>query len=298
VPDPGNYRKSMWQEVGLPDGPSTWAQLREGGAEIKAKRKVSVGVGMSQEIDSNMVGRALLWSHGGAIQDAQERPSLDSPETVAAVTYMKGLFEDAMTNEVFAWNPASNNQALVAGKLSYILNSISAYRTMQQINPRVAEDVFFVPALKGPREALAAQHVMYNWLVPEHAKNPAAAQQFLLHYTENFARATWESELYDFPAFEKLVPDLGDWLDDDPFGSKPSDKLAVLKDALDWTTNVGHRGYANTAIGEVFGTFLIPNMYARAARGRATPQEAVERATAQIRPIFDKWRARGLIGGA
>ena len=297
VPDPGNYRKSMWEAVGLPNGPSSWDELREGGAEIKAKQKVPVGIGMSQEIDSNMAGRALLWSYGGAIQDERENVVINSPETVAAVTYMTGLFNDAMTNEVFAWNPASNNQALVAGKLSYILNSISAYRTMQQVNPRVAEDVFFVPALKGPKDDVAAQHVMYNWLVPEHARNKAAAQAFLLHYTENFARATWESELYDFPAFEKLSPKLGDWLDDDPFGSKPADKLSVLKNALDWSTNVGHRGSANTAIGEVFGTFIIPNMYARAARGRDTPQAAVARAERQIRPIFDKWRRRGLIGG-
>ena len=298
VPDPGNYRKSMWSKVGLPNGPTSWDELREGGAEIKAKQKAPVGIGMSQEIDSNMAGRALLWSYGGAIQDEQEQVILNSRETVAAVTYMKGLFEDAMTNEVFAWNPASNNQALVAGKLSYIVNSISAYRTMQQVNPRVAEDVFFVPALKGPKAGTAAQHVMYNWLVPKHAKNAAAAQEFLLHYTENFARATWESELYDLPAFSKLSPKLGDWLDDDPFGSKPSDKLSVLKDALDWTTNVGHRGYANTAIGEVFGTFIIPNMYARAARGRSSPEAAVARAEGQIKPIFEKWRTKGLIGGA
>ena len=298
MPDPGNYRKSMWTEAGLPNGPSTWDELREGGAEIKSKRKVQVGIGMSQEIDSNMAGRSLLWSYGGAIQDDREQVILNSPETVAAVTYMKGLFEDAMTNEVFAWTPASNNQALVGGKLSYIVNSISAYRTMQQVNPRVAEDVFFLPALKGPKAGLAAQHVMYNWLVPKHAKNADAAQEFLLHYTENFARATWESELYDFPAFERLSPRLGAWLDNDPFGSKPANKLAVLKDALDWSTNVGHRGYANTAIGEVFGTFIIPSMYARAARGRATPAAAVARAEAQIEPIFAKWRKAGLIGGA
>ena len=109
---------------------------------------------------------------------------------------------------------------------------------------------------------------------------------------------TWHSKLYDFPAFAKLVPQLPGWLDDDPFGSKPANKLAVLKDALDWSTNVGHRGYANTAIGEVFGTFLIPNMYARAARGRSSPQEAVARTEAQIKPIFEKWRKRGLIGRA
>jgi maltose-binding protein MalE len=298
APDPGNYRQSMWKEAGLPNGPTSWEELRDGGAEIKDKKKVQVGIGMSQEIDSNMAGRALLWSFGGALQDEKENVTLNSPETVAAVEYMKTLFEKAMTDEVFAWNPASNNQGFVAGKLSYILNSISAYRTLQKVNPAIANDVFFVKALKGQEAALAAQHVMYNWLVPKHAKNVDAAQEFLLHYTQNLARVTWESELYDFPAFRDRVPKLNDWLDNDPFGSKPADKLSVLKDSLDWSENVGYHGNANTAVGEVFGTFIIPNMYAGAARGRRSPQEAVAAAESQVTPIYDKWRKKGLIGGA
>jgi hypothetical protein len=139
--------------------------------------------------------------------------------------------------------------------------------------------------------------VMYNWIVPEHANNVDAAKEFLLHYTENYARATWESELYDFPGFEKRSPDLESWLDNDPFGSEPPDKLAVLKDALDWSTNVGYKGSANTAVGEVFGTFILPNMLARVARGRQSAQESVAAAESEIEPIFAKWRKRGLIGG-
>jgi len=298
VPDPGNYRKSMWEKAGFPNGPTTWEELREGGSKIKKDQGVQLGIGMSQEIDSDMVGRSLMWSYGGAIQDEDENVTINSPETVAAVEFMKGLFEGAMTEEVFAWNPASNNQGMVGGKLSYIVNSISAYRTTQKVNPGQANDIQFVQALEGPADALAAQHVMYNWIVPEHAENPDAAKEFLLHYTENYAQATWQSELYDFPAFEKLSPDLPDWLDNDPFGSEPADKLSVLKTALDWSTNVGRHGNANTAIGEVFGTFIVPNMYARAARGQQTPEESVAQAESQIKPIFANWRRRGLIGGA
>jgi ABC-type glycerol-3-phosphate transport system substrate-binding protein len=297
VPDPGNYRKSMWEKAGFAEGPATWEELKEGGTKIKSDQGIQLGIGMSQEIDSDMVGRSLIWSFGGAEQDADENVAINSPETVAAVQFMKELFEGAMTDEIFSWVPASNNHGMVGGKLSYIVNSISAYRTTQKVNPTQADDTFFVKALQGPAAGLAAQHVMYNWIVPDHAENPDAAQEFLLHYTENFARATWESELYDFPAFGKLVPDLNDWLDDDPFGSDPPDKLSVLKDALDWSTNVGRPGNANTAIGEVFGTFIIPNMYARAARGQQTPEESVARAESQMMPVFEKWRRQGLIGG-
>jgi ABC-type glycerol-3-phosphate transport system substrate-binding protein len=297
VPDPGNYRKSLWEPVGFPNGPSSWDDLLKGGAEIKKSKSVQLGLGMSQEIDSNMILRALMWSYGASEQDANEQVTLNSPETIAAVEYMTKLYQQAMTPEVFSWNAASNNQGLVAGKLSYIVNSISAWRTAQGTNVSVADDVFFTPALKGPKAAIAAQHVLYNWIIPKHAKAVDTAKEFLLHYTANFASATYASKLYDFPAWEGLAPSRKAWLESDPFGAKPADKLKLLSDALPWSTNIGHPGPASTAIGEVFNTFVIPNMFARAARGEASPQQTVADAEKQVKAIFDKWRAAGLVGG-
>jgi ABC-type glycerol-3-phosphate transport system substrate-binding protein len=297
VPDPGDYRRSLWEAVGLPNGPSTWDELLRGGTEIKQSKGTQLGVGMSQEIDSNMAGRALLWSYGASVQDENEQVVINSDEAVAAVEFMTKLFKGAMTDEVFSWNAASNNQGLIAGKLSYILNSISAWRTAQGANPEVADDIHFTPALRGPKEARAAQHVLYNWIIPKHATNIDAAKEFLLHYTANFSSATWNSKLYDFPAWAERVPQLDGWLKSDPYGAKPADKLAFLADATQWSTNIGYPGPSNTAIGEVFGTFVIPTMFARAARGELSPKQAVAQADAQIKPIFEKWRARGLVGG-
>lgn len=297
APDPGDYRKSLWQSVGMPDGPSTWEELAEGGAKIKGSKGIQLGIGMSQETDSNMATRALMWSYGASVQDENEHVVINSDETIAALELMSKLFKGAETNEIFSWNPASNNQGLIAGKLSYILNSLSAWRTAQETNPEVASDVSFVPALHGPKTALAAQHVMYNWIIPKFAKNTDAAKEFLLHYTANLASATYHSKLYDFPAWDKLVPQLDGWLDKDPFGAKPANKLTVLKDATSWSTNIGHPGPANPAIGEIFGTFVLPNMFARVARGDASPKAAVARAEKQIASIFKKWRGQGLVGG-
>jgi spermidine/putrescine-binding protein len=299
VPDPGDYRKSLWQQVGLPNGPTTWDQLLEGGTEIKSKLGVQMGIGMSQEIDSNMAARALIWSFGGSVQDEDENVVLNSPQVIDAVEFMAKLFKQTMTDEVFAWNAASNNQGLIAGQLSYILNSISAWRTAQEANPAVADDVFFVPALKGPETALAAQHVLYNWIVPQHAKNVDGAKEFLLHYTDNFALATYHSKLYDFPAFKDTVPQLDGWLANDPFSTTNKAKLQFMKydDALKWSTNIGHPGPASTAVGEVFGTFVIPNMMARAARGQQSAKDSVAQAETEVKKIYAKWRAQGLVGG-
>ena len=34
IPDPGDYQISLWADVGLPNGPSTWDELYEGGVAI------------------------------------------------------------------------------------------------------------------------------------------------------------------------------------------------------------------------------------------------------------------------
>jgi hypothetical protein len=298
VPDPGDYRRSMWEKIGMPNGPATWQELLDGGGRIRREQGVQMGIGMSNELDSNMAARALIWSFGGSVQDERENIVINSPQTIEAVDFMARLFRATMTDEVFAWNAASNNQGLIAGNLSYILNSISAYRTAQTANPDVAADVFFTPPLRGPGGVgLASEHVIPIYVVPRHARNPDAAKEFMLNLVSNYASATNNSELYTFPAFPRSVPQLDAWLDNDPFGSQPANKLAFLKDAERWSTTIGHPGPANAAIGEVFDTFVLPKMMARAARGELSARDAVIDAENQIRPIFQRWRERGLVGG-
>lgn len=298
APDPGNYRQSMWEEAGLENGPTTYEELLEGGIRIRTDQGIALGLGMSNELDSNMAARALIWSFGGSVQDADQNVTLNSPETIAAVEMMSRLFRGAMTDEVFGWNAASNNQALIAGQLSYILNSISAYRSAQKNNPDVANDIAFSPAIKGPGGAgLASAHAIPIYVIPNHAANPDAAKEFILHLLANYSDATNNSELYTLPAFPDTVEETNEWLDEDPFDSQPPNKLALLKDAESWSTNVGHPGPTNAAIGEVFSTFVLPQMMAKAARGQLSAEQAVAEAEVQVKAIFTKWRQNGLVGG-
>jgi multiple sugar transport system substrate-binding protein len=260
-----------------------------------------MGIGMSNEIDSNMAGQALLWAFDAAVQDESENVTINSPETIAALEYMAQLFNGAMTPEVFGWNAASNNQLLVAGQASYILNSISAYRAAQEQNPEVAQDIYFAAPLAGPNgTALANGHAVYNAMIPNYSKNQDTAREFLLHLVENYKVKTQESKLYDFPAFPSIAPELfdeGGWLDADPYGSEPADKLMVLKGANDWTVNIGYPGPSNAVMGSVFGEFVIPNMFARVARGEQTAAESAAEAEAQVKAFYEQWSAEGLVGG-
>ena len=187
---------------GLAGGPRTWDELLNHRRENLRTRAIQAGIGMSQELDSNMAGRAVLWSFDTSIQDAHEKVVLDNKKTIEAVKYMADLYKRALTPEVFSWNPASNNQLLIAGRASYILNSISAYRSAQKDVPEIAKDIYFTPALKGPGgTGWASEHVIYVSVIPKFARQPDLAKQFLLDLCTNYDEAMWESKLYNTPSF-------------------------------------------------------------------------------------------------
>src|SRR6266496_924054 len=306
VPDPGDYLKSIWTEIGMPDGPKTWEDLVTAGPQIHAKHpeiQIPIGIGMSQELDTNMASRAMLWSFDGSIQDANENVVLKSDQALEALNFAKRLYEAGMTPAVLSWNAASNNQALNARQTSYILNSISAYRTAQDNKLPVADDIFFVPALKGPRGTRwASEHVMGIYAIWKFAQSPDVAKQFLLDLVAHYRDAVSASKLYNFPSFPGSVADPGTALGqkaaaNDPFGSTPPSKLKPISTALQWATNIGHPGPANPAESEVFDTFVLPTMFANVATGRMTAPQALDDAHQQVKRIFEKWRSKGLVAG-
>jgi multiple sugar transport system substrate-binding protein len=146
-----------------------------------------------------------------------------------------------------------------------------------------------VPALKGPVRRIASEHVMDCYVIWKFAENIEGAKKFLVDYVADFGNAFKASEFYNFPCFPKTVPNINELLADDPAGV-PRDKYKVLSNVLDWATNVGYPGYATAAIDEVFNTFVVPTMFAMAARGDVTPEEAASRAEKEIKRIFEKWK--------
>jgi multiple sugar transport system substrate-binding protein len=316
VPDPGDYLKTYWTEFGMPEGPVTWEDLVKAAPEIKKRHpemQIPIGIGLSQDIDSNMATRAMLWCFGGSIQDKDSNVVLNSPETLAALEYAKRLYSVGMTQAVLSWNAASNNQALNAKETTYILNSISAYRTAQDNKLPVADDIFFTPALKGPTGLqLASEHVMSGYVVWKFSKNQDVAKEFLVALVDASRDSTTASKLYNFPSFYGAVAESNTpmnkkqesgaaWLSklcrEDPFGSKPADKLRVLETSPKWSTNLGYPGAGNPAEGEIFDTYVLTDMFAKAATGVLSPKDAMAEASTRAKEIFNKWRKKGFVAG-
>jgi len=294
TPDPVNYRQDLFGEVGMAGGPKTWDDVRIKGAEIKKKRNVPVGVGLANEIDTGMAMRTIMYAFGSHEQDAQGNLTLNSKQTLEAIKFVKALFTEAMTPEVFTWDASSNNRAMIAGTLSLALNAISITRTAEKDNPEISKKIQLTKALRGPARAIGLEHVMQCYVTWKFSENIEGAKKFLVDYTTDFGQAFRAGEFYDFPCFEKTVPDLQKLIANDPKGH-PADKYKVMDDVLNWATNVGYPGYANAAIDEIFSTWVLNVMFAKAASGSATPEEALKEADTACKRIFAKWKEKGLV---
>jgi multiple sugar transport system substrate-binding protein len=289
APDPGNWHKDWWTEAGYPNGPDTWEDLRAGAKKIKDKNGHPCGIGLSQELDTSMAMRALLWSFGGAEQDEAGNVTINSKQTVEALKFMKALYQETETAEVFTWTPPSNNQAMLAGRVSYVANAISITRQAEREHLPIDSKIMVSRALKGPARRIAAEHVMNCYVIWDFAENKDGAHQFLIDYIDHFHDGFIAGQFYNFPCFPSVVPKLKEEIANDPRAT-PNNKYAVLGDVLDWATNVGYPGYATAAIDEAFKTWVIPTMFAKVARGDETPENAAKAAETEYKRIFDRWK--------
>jgi multiple sugar transport system substrate-binding protein len=292
VPDPINYRKDLWDDVGV--FPDSWEDIRKGGALIKKKHNIPVGIGLASELDTSMAMRAIMYSFGASVQDASGNLVLNSKQTLEAVKFVMALYKETMTEEVFTWDPSSNNRMILSGKGSLVLNAISVTRTAEKENPEMSKKIQIAKAAKGPVRRIGLEHVMNVYCIWNFAENIAGAKKFLVDYILNFREAFLASEFYNFPCFAKTVPDLKKLIAYDKNG-QPPDKYKVLEDVLDWATNVGYPGFATAAIDEIFSTWVIPTMFAKAAAGQMKPEEAVKAADVRCQAVFKKWRDKGVI---
>src|SRR3989449_2466417 len=130
----------------------------------------------------------------------------------------------------------------------YTLSLHDALPISQDNKLPVADDIFFVPALKGPRGTRwASEHVMGIYVIWKFAQSPDVAKQFLLDLIGRYRDAVLGSKLYNFPSFPGSVADAGvavgqkpasgnKWLEqvtaNDPFGPTPPPKLKPISTAL------------------------------------------------------------------
>ena len=300
VPDPIQYRGSLWNQIDTPV--RTWEDIRSGAPKLKAMGH-PVGLGMSNEIDSNMLLFALLYCYGGFVQNENNQivfgKGSNRKGAIAALTLMRDIYKNGMSDEVFAWTAASNNQAFLAGRLSLAENAISIARSAEDSgNQTLSDDTWLAPIPRGPVMRMGNEHVMGVYVIWKFAQNKAAAKKYLVDQQLDYREHFLQSKFYNFPGWTGAIK--GGFKSIRKIAAadthKPRGKYTVLTTIAEkYTTNIGYPGYSNAAIDEIFNRYLVPQMFAQVAQGKLTPGEAVTAFDKEFQRIHRKWANQKLV---
>jgi multiple sugar transport system substrate-binding protein len=293
VPSPILWRHDVWESIG--ESPASWDHVREAAPKLRELGH-PIGIGQSGELDSNVMLTSLLMCFGSFLQTEANVPSLETSATVEAVRFVADLWASGQDGRVFSWNPASNNQFLLSGEGSLVMNAISAVRTAETLDLPFASDLWLWPIPAGPRGRHALGQYTSVYSIWKFARSPELAQRFLADLCIDARQATVASGLFSYPSFPGAFPraELNKVAAADPH--PPKGKYSILTTvAREHTRNAGYPGTANAAVMEALNRNLVPHMFARVSLGKATAEESVAMTALELRRIWRKWKAAGKV---
>jgi multiple sugar transport system substrate-binding protein len=149
------YRSDILKEQGLDKPPMTTADfLTFAQKATKPDQKIwGWGNTFGNVPDGNNGFYPWMWSFGGKMQDKQGNITVNSPETLAALTFYCDLLTKykVAPQGVTGWDDTGNNKAWLSGQMASILNSGSIVNTMKTTDPAMLAKTVFgpVPGEKG-----------------------------------------------------------------------------------------------------------------------------------------------------
>jgi ABC-type glycerol-3-phosphate transport system substrate-binding protein len=163
---------------------------------------VPFGMPMGSFTDAVDAVGAIFASFGASVMDDKGNVTVrGNAKLRTAVEYLVKLSR-FLPSDVWAWDDASNNRALISGRSALIFNPPSAWAVAKRDNPQVSENCWTVPMPAGP-EGRFTPYLPYFWGIWSFSRNKTAAKGLLEFLSERTSaeRQTTTSNGYDIPPF-------------------------------------------------------------------------------------------------
>ncbi len=184
-------------------------------AEACHKAGFPFGIGLGTTTDSVDSAGAIFDAFGAQLVDAKGNITVKTDAVRQALDYYTRLAR-FFPPEAPAYDDASNNKALVAGKCALILNPPSAWAVAKRDAPKVAEQLWTHGMPSGPKGRYTPC-IPYFFGIWSFAKNKSAAKSLLTFLSQPAAvdKMVTASQGFDIPAFANLS-DLKIWEEEGP----------------------------------------------------------------------------------
>jgi len=274
------YRKSALTAAGFERAPDDHAGFLDLCRKLKAASKPP-GFALGNAVgDGNGFANWLVWSHGGYLVDAEGKVAINSPETRAALTYLKDLYQTFVPGTI-AWGDISNNRAYAAQECWLTSNGVSLYFALKNdpATRPIADDTEHQLLPKGVLANTPMAGLTLNAMVFKHSRAPNAAKAFLAFMLEQEQYNPWLNANLGYWAHPLAAYDASAVLESDP-------KVKIFKDSMRHEFWNGYKGPISEASGQANAEYVMVQMCAAVASGQSTPEAAAREAERRARRIF------------
>ena len=210
--------RAMWPAENRPGpGADTWNwDTFLTAAEKCHAAGFAFGMPMGSFTDAVDTVGAIFASFGAYMMDERGNVTVrGNAKLRTAVEYMVRLSR-FLPNDVWAWDDASNNRALISGRSALIFNPPSAWAVAKRDAPQVSANCWTVPMPAGP-EGRFVPYLPYFWGIWSFSRVKPAAKALLEFLSERpqAERQTTTSNGYDIPPFGSMS-DFAIWANEGP----------------------------------------------------------------------------------
>jgi multiple sugar transport system substrate-binding protein len=290
APAAWNYRTNMFQAAGLDKFPDTFDDLLAAARKLHDKgTPIGMTLGHAPG-DGRSTNYPVLWAFGGKEFEADGKTvAINSPETIKACEWYADMFK-VMDPGVTAWLDPDNNQAFLAGKVAATVNVNTIYLAART-------------AANDPAKPDASRKELIDTM--DHANWPSGPAGRFGQYNINLWGAFASSQnregqlafmrAWHQPAFldkwtktgqSYFIPPLKGIENRDVWPDDP--KLKIFRELNKVNRLPGTPGPPTRSAAQAVYNFVLVDMFARAATGQATPQEAVAWAENEYKQIVAK----------
>ena len=275
------YRKSAVNEVGYQTPPSDHAGFLEMCRRLRRANKPA-GFALGNAVgDGNGTANWLMWSFGASITDESGAVSINSPQTIASLNYLKDLYPTFVDGGTVSWGDISNNQAYAANTCWVTSNGVSLYFALKNdpATRAIADDTEHAELPRGTATSWPSAPLTLNAMVFKHSRFPNAAKALLAFLMEQPQYEPWLGANLGYWAHPlNAYKDSAVWTTDP--------KIAIFRDSMNNRFWNGYKGPISAASGQANAEYVTVQMYASVASGQATPEAAAREAERRARRIF------------
>jgi multiple sugar transport system substrate-binding protein len=264
------YRKSWLNEVGFEEFPTDTQQILEVARKLKEAGH-PMGMALGHAVgDGNGWTHTVLWGFGGKMVDDDNKVVINSPETIAALEWVKELYQHFIPGTL-SWLDSNNNKAFLAGELGATNNGISVYYAAKKSEDpavqKMSEDIFHQQMPVGPVGHPTELHLCTQAMVFHYTQFPNAAKEYLRFMYEKPQYEAWQNASLGYVAHPlDAYKDNAVWHDD----PKALPYRDAVKNML-WNGFSGRLGYSSAA---AMADYIVVDMFASVCTGDATPADA------------------------